>query len=120
MSIKFSNFSFGIIGAGGITSAQGENTTFTVTPDSTSGYLPATGEFIIIIYLSTSDAPHMSSAREGIRIKSRSVNTLTIKTRNVAGGGGQQAWDAGSKYLLSITAENVESFLDFLGCQVFS
>lgn len=106
--LKLENFCFGTIGVGGITNIQGEDTTFLVVPNTTSGTLPATGEFIIVIYTSSCSTPHQCAAREGIRIKSRSANTLTIKTRNVVGDGGQQAWLAGDKYILPITSEKIE------------
>ncbi|MDP2218521.1 MAG: hypothetical protein Q8J68_14685 [Methanolobus sp.] len=104
---KLSNFCFGTIGAGGVTSAQGEDTTFAIVPNGSSGVLP-TANFIIVVFPSTVVAPHMSSAREGINIKSRTGNTLTIKARNAIGDGAQQVWVEGDKYILAIFTEVLE------------
>ena len=107
-NLQLENFCFGVIGTDGITAAQGEDTTFIVVPSSTSGVLPATGEFILVVYASTCVTPHDCLEREGIRIKSRAGNVLTIKARNAIGGGSQQAWVGADKYVLSFPAEKVE------------
>lgn len=108
LTSKYKNFCFGNIGAGGITSSQGLDTTFVVAPDATSGVLPATGEYILVVFTSTCAAPHVCANREGIKIKSRSSNTLTIKARNVIAEGNQQVWAVGDKYVLAMAAEAID------------
>ena len=108
LTAKYKNFCFGVIGTGGITSGQGLDTTFLVTPDAASGTLPAWGEFVLIGFPSAQQALHLSTNREGIRIKSRSSNTLTIKSRNAVTDGTQQAWIAGDKYVLAVASEAMD------------